>query len=89
MEWTVIDIHHRTVLHDRTRIDDGHPVGHRCHGPHVMGDEQHPHCSLGAHVVDQVEDCSPDRDVESGERFVGDEHARGGQQRRCEPAPLR
>ena len=52
-----------------------------------MGDEQHSHCSLVRMSSIRSRTALPT--VTSGQRFVGDEHARRGQQRRCEPATLR
>ena len=84
-----VEIDDRRLLHDHAAVDHRHPVGHGCHDGQVVGDEQHPHPALAAHVVDEVEHGSGHGDVEARQRLVGDEHSGRRQQGGCEHRPLR
>ena len=69
-------------MHDRD------PVGDVADDADVVGDEEVGEAELVLEVVEQVDDLRLDRDVEGGDRLVGDDQLRLQRQRPGDPDPL-
>ena len=70
-------------LDDLPQVHDGDAVAHVLDNGQVVGDEQVGEAQPLLKVLEQVDDLGLDRDVQSGDRFVADEHGGLGGQRPC------
>ena len=63
-------------LDDLAEVHDRHAVAHVAHDRQVVGDEDERQPEVALEVAQQVEDLRLDRDVERGDRLVGDDQLR-------------
>lgn len=82
------DFLHRCSFHDPAGVHHGDPVCCFRHDPEVMGHQDHAHIVFFPHFVDQVQDLSLDRYVQSGGGFVGDQQRRFPRQSHGDHDPL-
>src|ERR1019366_3329659 len=73
---------------DREVTGGERPLAHVAHDCEVVGDEDHRQAELALQLAQQVEDLRLDRDVERGDRLVGDDQLRLQRQRARDPDPL-
>src|SRR5580658_3238208 len=78
----------RASLDDLSRVHDQDLVREVAGRGDVVGDIEHREPETPAEVVEQVEHLQPDRDVQHGHWFVGQQYARAGRQRPGERDPL-
>src|ERR1017187_8529741 len=77
----------RRQLDDLAEVHHRDPVAHVAHDCEVVGDEDHRQAELALQLAQQVEDLRLDRDVERGDRLVGDDQLRLQRPRAREPHP--
>ncbi len=82
------DLVRGALLDDLALVHDRDPVGDVADDADVVGDEDVGEAELLLEVVEQVDDLSADRDVEGGDRLVGDDQLRVQRQRPGDPDPL-
>ena len=75
-------------LDDLAEVHHGDAVAHVAHDGEVVGDEDHRQAELALQLAQQVEDLGLDRDVEGGDRLVGDDQLRLQRERAGDADPL-
>ncbi len=88
MAWRSQQLLGRTHLDDVTGVHDDDPVGDVAGGGEVVGDVQDRHALTGTQVGHHVEDTDPDRDVEHGNRLIGEDQLRAQSESLGESDPL-
>ena len=73
MERVRVELVRRGDLDDRPEVHDGDAVGDVTHDREVVRDEEVGEVELRLERLEQVEDLRLDRDVERGDRLVGDD----------------
>ena len=76
MLWSVEERPDVGLLDDLPGVHNGHPIGHLCHQPQVVGDEDHRGARVTLQVEDQVEDLRLDGHIERRRGLVGDQQFR-------------
>ena len=68
------------LLDDAAQIHHQHTVAETAHDQQVMADEQHRQAKLGPQIREEPDDLRLDRDVQRGDRFIGDQEVGRGRQ---------
>jgi hypothetical protein len=76
VERVLVQLLRRRDLDDGVQVHDRDPIGDVPHDGEVVGDEEVRQRELGLELLEQVDDLRLDRDIERGDRLVGDDEVR-------------
>ena len=88
MAGEAVELIARASLHNLAEVHHRHAVAHVTHHREVVGDEHQRQSHVALKLAQQVEDLRLDRDVESGDRLIGDQQLWLERDRTGDPDPL-